>query len=277
MFWKIYFWVFTILIIVGYASGEFSSNWDIIDLPASICAFVGLFSYAYKKRILNRIFWKSFLPIYIIWDLTYNLALSPEYSEEPTEYIYVLIAYIFVVPLYIALYRYAFKFLEGKEEIIEKDSPVIDQLDNIPYPTITRRYLSTFIDGILVLVFFIIISFIFQQDSGNMQAIRISLILSMFFVYEPLCTSKLCTLGQKLTGIRVRQFSSRQRISLLAAYGRILVKLILGLISFFTIPFSKGKRGLHDFAASSIVIFDYQDKREKPGSEIIGDVGAESA
>lgn len=261
MFWKIYSWVFTLLVIVAYASEVPSSLWDIVDLPITLCGLVGLFCYAYKKKIFNKTFWKLFLPACLIWDLTYSFVLSTEQVEEPTEYVYVLIGFIIVVvPLYVALYRYAFLFLEGKEEIIEKDSLEINQYEDIPLPTITRRYLSTFIDGILVLSFFLIISFIFQQDSGNIQAIRIALILSMFLIYEPLCTSKFCTLGQKVTGIRVRQFSSRQRISLLAAYGRILVKLFLGLISFFTIPFSKGKRGVHDFAASSVVIFDYQDK-----------------
>ena len=261
MFWKIYSWVFTLLVIAAYASEGFSSLWDIVDLPISMCGLVGLFSYAYKKHVFNKIFWKSFLPICVIWDLTYNFVLSTEHIEGPTEYIFVLIGLImFVVPLYIALYRYAFLFLEGKEEIIEKDSLEVDQYEDIPLPTITRRYLSTFIDGILVVSFFLIISFIFQQDSSNIQAVRIALILGMFFIYEPLCTSKFCTLGQKVTGIRVRQFGSRQKISLLAAYGRILVKLFLGRISFFTIPFSKGKRGVHDFAASSVVIFDYQDK-----------------
>ncbi len=265
MFWKVYFWVITILIIVGYASEGFSSYWDIIDLPVLICAFVGLFSYAYKKKIFNKIFWKSFLPIYIIWDLTYNLVLSPGYSEEPTEIIYILIGFIIIVPLYIALYKYAFLFLEGKEIIITKDSPVLLQLDNATLPTIARRYLSTFIDGVLVLSLFIIISFIFQQDTDNMKIIRLALILAIFFIYEPFCTSKFCTIGQKLTGIRIRQISALQRISLLSAYGRILVKLTLGLISFFTIPFTKWKRGLHDFAASSIVIFDYQDKNINNG------------
>ena len=265
MFWKIYFWIFTVLLIVGYTVEALTSYWDIINLPISICALVGLFSYAYKKKTFSKKFWKPFWPTLIIWDLIYTFAIYPKYSEEPTEITYTFIGYAFgyafLLPMYIAVYRYAFKFLEGEEEIIKKESSFIDQHDNTPYPTITRRYLSTFIDGILVISIFILISYIFQQNSGNMQAIRIALILSLFFIYEPLFTSKLCTFGQKIMGIRVRQFSSRKRISLIAAYGRIFVKLLLGLISFFTIPCIRGKRGLHDFAVGSIVIFDYQDKK----------------
>jgi uncharacterized RDD family membrane protein YckC len=78
----------------------------------------------------------------------------------------------------------------------------------------------------------------------------------MFFVYEPFCTSFSCTLGQKLTGIRVRMLSSYERISLPRAYLRIVVKLFLGLISFFSLPFSKNRRAIHDFAVGSIVIYE---------------------
>ncbi|OGW26198.1 MAG: hypothetical protein A2X59_03110 [Nitrospirae bacterium GWC2_42_7] len=260
IFWKIYFWLLTILLIIGSITDGFSSYWDIVGLPLDICAFVGFFSYAYRKKIFNKIFWKSFLPIYIIWDVTYNLVIYPKYSEEPVEIIYILIGYIFIVPLYIALYRYAFKFLEGKEEIIEKDSPEIDPLDNVQYPSIPRRYLSTVIDSILVLSLFFIISFIFQEDSFYIKNIRIALVVSIVIIYEPLFTSKLCTLGQKLTSIRVRDAGSRQKISLVSAFVRSFVKLILGIISFFSIPFTRKKRGVHDFAASSVVIFNYQDK-----------------
>ena len=38
-----------------------------------------------------------------------------------------------------------------------------------------------------------------------------------------------------------------QIISLRAAYGRVLIRLILGLVSFFTISFSKDRRGVSDF------------------------------
>lgn len=261
MFWKIYFWVLVVLLTAGFISDDVTGLWDIVDVPMSLFSLVGLFSYAYKKYIFNKIFWKIFLPIVGIWDLVYNIVLSTEQVEEPIEYVFLFIALLLIIaPLYVALYRYAFLFLEGKEDLIKKEDQAIDQYKDIALPTITRRYLSTFIDGILVLSFFLIISFLFQQDSSGIKFVRVTLILSIFFIYEPLCTSKFCTLGQKLTGIRIRQFHSHQKISLLSAYGRILVKLFLGIISFFTIPFSKGKRGIHDFAASSIVIFAHQDE-----------------
>jgi uncharacterized RDD family membrane protein YckC len=123
------------------------------------------------------------------------------------------------------------------------------------YPSILRRYFATLIDGMLVLAVFILISYILQGDSNISISLRVAVILFMFFVYEPICTSRFCTLGQKLTGIRVRKQFLHEKISIPAAYFRIIVKVFLGIISFFSIPFSKNKRGIHDFAVGSVVIF----------------------
>ena len=123
------------------------------------------------------------------------------------------------------------------------------------YPSILRRYLATFIDGMFVITVLILSSYILQFESEITTKARVIIILFMFFVYEPLCTSMFCTLGQKVMGIRVRKRSTYERISILSAYLRIVIKIFLGIISFFTIPFSEQKRGIHDFAVGSVVIY----------------------
>lgn len=124
----------------------------------------------------------------------------------------------------------------------------------ITYPTILRRYMATFIDGMLILTVMILASYIFSHDTDIARILRVSIILSMFLIYEPFLTSKICTLGQKIMGVRVRNVANLERISLFQAYVRIIVKIFLGIISFFSIIFSSKKRAIHDFAASSIVI-----------------------
>lgn len=123
------------------------------------------------------------------------------------------------------------------------------------YPSILRRYFATFIDGMVVLIALIMISYILQGESNLSTSLRVAVILFVFFVYEPICTSRFCTVGQKLTGIRVRKRFLHRRISIPAAYLRIIVKVFLGIISFFSIPFTKNKRAIHDFAVGSVVIF----------------------
>jgi uncharacterized RDD family membrane protein YckC len=132
------------------------------------------------------------------------------------------------------------------------------------YPSIIRRYFSTFLDGIFVVVIFVLSSYILDTGNSTATKIRVGIILFMFFVYEPIFTTYFCTLGQKITGIRIRKFSTGKRISLIRAYLRISVKILLGVISFFTIPFTKNKRAIHDFAAGTMVIYEnhstYRDR-----------------
>ena len=100
----------------------------------------------------------------------------------------------------------------------------------------------------------ILVSYLFQNNSQVTIYARVVTILFLFFVYELLCTSKYCTVGQKMTGIRVRSMFMRHNISIPKAYLRIITKLLFGILSFFTIPFTKKKRVVHDIIAGSIVI-----------------------
>lgn len=123
------------------------------------------------------------------------------------------------------------------------------------YPTLLRRYFSTIIDGLLVILIIILSSYLLDNGNDISTTIRVSLIIFMFFVYEPVFTSFFCTLRQKITGIRVRKSNHIEHINIFQAYVRILLKIILGIISFFTIPFSKNKRAIHDMAVRSLVIY----------------------
>jgi len=124
------------------------------------------------------------------------------------------------------------------------------------YPTILRRYLSTFIDGLLIIIVLLAVSYVFANNTGASGQIRVGILIFMFFIYEPLCTSLGCTVGQKITGVRVRKRFLHKRISIPAAYLRIILKILLGFISFITILFTKDKRAIHDFAAGSVVIYN---------------------
>jgi uncharacterized RDD family membrane protein YckC len=137
----------------------------------------------------------------------------------------------------------------------DKEKPISHALYvEIMYPTILRRYLSTFIDGMLILTVMLLCSMVFSQNTDTARILSKVIILSMFFIYEPFCTSQFCTLGQKIMGIRIRKASNYERISILQAYIRIIVKIFLGFYSFFTIISSDKKRAVHDYAAGSIVI-----------------------
>jgi uncharacterized RDD family membrane protein YckC len=256
MFWKIYFWFLAVVLVLACFTEDITDAWNILGLLIFLLALVGLFLHAYKKKLFNANFWKMFFPIYIVWNLAYDILIEPKISGENIELIPYLLAFMILFPLYVALYLYAFKFFDeipNYQDISEQTENEVEA-EEFNYPSILRRYLATFIDGVLIIIVLIIASYIFHLENEIGTVLRVVIILTMFFVYEPLFTSRFCTLGQKVMGIRIRKQSSLERISILSAYVRIVVKLLLGIISFFTIPFTRGRKAIHDFTVGSIVI-----------------------
>jgi uncharacterized RDD family membrane protein YckC len=143
--------------------------------------------------------------------------------------------------------------IPSEEEMSDFRDEHAEDFDQSKYPAVLRRYLATSIDVILVLLVFSVFINVLQNygiESITEFWIGIAVILS----YEPVLTSTLCTLGQRVTGIRIRRLESGGRISILDAYLRTITKLLLGYISFFFIPVTRKRRALHDFIARSVVI-----------------------
>lgn len=135
-------------------------------------------------------------------------------------------------------------------------------LMNIQFPTLLDRYKANMID----LLCLIILSFIFTyaKDSYSSNDLLWNIIfLSFLGSYEPLLTTFSCTIGQGAMDIRVRKINNpHKKINLLQAYLRLITKLSLGWISFFSLFFNKNKRAIHDFVSQSIVIeHDVQSSR----------------
>jgi len=119
-------------------------------------------------------------------------------------------------------------------------------------PSIPRRYATTAVDALLVIGAFVIPTMILQEEASRVP--RIVLALVMLFLYEPICTGRFATLGQWVTGVRVRDFKTGGKIGVTRAWGRIILKTLLGVISFLILPFFPGRRAIHDLASGSIVI-----------------------
>ena len=122
------------------------------------------------------------------------------------------------------------------------------------YPTIVRRYAATLIDGAVVVALLLAIALLLQGSDDFSTISRVSLIIAVVLVYEPFLTSFKATLGQYAMGIRVRKYGTLDRITLPAAYLRIVIKVLLGVYSFFSIIWSKDHRAVHDYAAGTVVV-----------------------
>ena len=122
------------------------------------------------------------------------------------------------------------------------------------YPMLVKRYQSVFIDYLLIMLI-MVVTMVITTGSAYRQPVMLSLGFIFLFVYEPLMVTYSATIGQRVTGIRVRSIDDPEyRLNLLQAYIRIIVKIFLGWLSFITINFNPEHRAIHDFAGSSVVI-----------------------
>jgi uncharacterized RDD family membrane protein YckC len=120
------------------------------------------------------------------------------------------------------------------------------------YPNVLRRYLATLIDMFALWCIVYGVSRLpnFAESGAVMYwALGLALLL-----YEPMLTTYACTLGQALMRIRVRTPDGLKRVRLDQAIGRMIVKYLLGMISFLTVPARKDRRAIHDLSSGTIVI-----------------------
>ena len=122
------------------------------------------------------------------------------------------------------------------------------------YPSLSQRMLSTVIDQILILIVMLVVAAgldVFRPPDW----MRAALFFGIWGVYEPVCMTRGCTLGNYTIGIRARKVQDNtKRISIPQAYVRYIVKVLLGWLSFLTINLNKERRAIHDLAASTVMI-----------------------
>jgi uncharacterized RDD family membrane protein YckC len=136
----------------------------------------------------------------------------------------------------------------------KEETPVAIEYGRYTYPLLLRRYQSFFIDWSLLFAT-LVIAMVVMGESPSRQAVMISLGVLFGFVYEPFLTCFSATIGQRIMGIRVRSIDNPdERINLVQAYIRLVVKVAFGWLSFLTINFNPQHRAIHDTLGSSVVI-----------------------
>jgi len=84
-----------------------------LDLAISVPAILALHFYIWDQRVWSPMFWKPYGFAFVVWELLYNLVLEPMDTGEAFDPI-LFIAPVILLPLYIALFRYAFRKWNGK-------------------------------------------------------------------------------------------------------------------------------------------------------------------
>jgi len=140
------------------------------------------------------------------------------------------------------------------EEISLKKA-TIDYSKVYVLPTIKTRYSSMLIDIVIMLIIAIGISSLFENIGDVPDYVRGILFVMVFVLYEPILVSFGATIGQLLMNIRVKKFKNpSQKIAFPLLIIRLLVKALLGWISFITVTFDINRRAIHDFACGSIMV-----------------------
>lgn len=106
----------------------------------------------------------------------------------------------------------------------------------------------------VILAILLVAALLLQGSDDVSTVLRVSAVIVAILLYEPFLTSFMCTLGQYAMGIRVRNHRTLANITLPQAYLRIVVKVLLGLYSFFSIIWSEEHRAVHDYAAETVVV-----------------------
>lgn len=125
------------------------------------------------------------------------------------------------------------------------------------YPGVFERVKAIVTDGIVIVVFMFIASYIFALFESVPDSARIIAFVFIFLLYDPLFTSLFGgTIGHMMLGIRVRRESNEEKNILFPlAIVRYIAKSFLGFISLLTISGNEKKKAIHDYLVGSVVVY----------------------
>ena len=115
LFWKIYLIFFILIAIYSYSKAfHYLGLMNLIDFTVSLPSLAALYGLAFKKELFKGFYWKSYFYFFVAWYIVINFFIP--WANKQVNYIYAdMLGTIVTVPIYIALYTYAFKFLNSKK------------------------------------------------------------------------------------------------------------------------------------------------------------------
>ena len=126
---------------------------------------------------------------------------------------------------------------------------------NPTYPELKDRVQSTLIDLVFIIFLMGLLSSLLSLFGESPDWLRAALFIGVWVIYDPLCTSLGCTLGNYIKHIRVRKVNdTTQKINIFQALFRYAFKLLLGLPSFITMHTNPQRRAIHDLIVGSVMI-----------------------
>jgi hypothetical protein len=94
------------MMIYQYGPGMFP--FATFDCLISLPSLVAMYLHIWDKQLFVPAFWKIYAFIFIAWDFSFNLLIEPAITGEELSWPD-LIGAVTLVPLYVAVFRYAFR------------------------------------------------------------------------------------------------------------------------------------------------------------------------
>ena len=117
------------------------------------------------------------------------------------------------------------------------------------------RIKATILDNLIFVGLVLVFSQVFDHLGYEGIPLRIAA-LFVVLSYEPIMVSLGGTIGHRTQKITVKRATNEEKnIPLIAAYFRYLVKVVLGVISLFSVSFNDEKKAIHDLLSNSIVLY----------------------
>jgi len=139
------------------------------------------------------------------------------------------------------------------QETPETISAPTPSYENEVYPSLVKRVQSSFIDALVTFILAgLLVTVVNKINDDNVLLKIIALIVAIS--YEPVMTVFSRTLGQRITGLRVRKADEDKRTDIFSGYVRYVIKTMLGWLSFVTIHSNPRRRAIHDMVANTVVV-----------------------
>ena len=124
------------------------------------------------------------------------------------------------------------------------------------YANFPRRLDALSVDSVVLVAFSLLVFVVLAPLLENLTAARVGLVICWWvtlFLYEPVLVWRGGTIGHRIMNLRVVDNRTQRNVSLPKAVARFGLKALLGILSFFTMNFSRRHQAAHDILTNSSV------------------------
>src|SRR4051812_25697686 len=97
----------TEVIVVFHYTNPFVIPFSVLDFCISLPGLIALHLHIWDKQVFHPAVWKIYAFVFLAWDLCFNILIEPRITNEALGFD-ALVGAVILLPLYVALFRYAF-------------------------------------------------------------------------------------------------------------------------------------------------------------------------